>query len=86
MQGQIETGSIVGTLTNSGEINGNIGNPNRLVGIVNPITLQENRDYRRLTNKPQINDVELKGNKTLEDLNVNKLTNLEIENIINSVV
>lgn len=27
-------------------------------------------DYSELTNKPQINNVELSGNKTLEDLNI----------------
>lgn len=43
-------------------------------------------DYNHLKNKPSINEVELVDNKQLEDLNINKLTNLEIENIINSVV
>ena len=86
MQGQIETGSIVGTLTNNSNISGNINNPNDLTGLLNPITPQAVKDYNKLTNKPQINEIELKDNKNLEDLNVNKLTNIEIENIINSIV
>lgn len=86
MQGQIETGSITGTLTSSGNISGNIKNTDKLTGILNPITAQTIRDYNQLNNKPLINEVELKNNKSLEDLNVNKLTNIEIENIINSVV
>lgn len=53
-----------------GQIDGNITNPNDLVGTVNPITPLENRDYRRLNNKPQINGVELDGNKALEDLGI----------------
>ena len=44
------------------------------------------KDYNRLNNKPQINDVELIGNKSFEDLGVESLTNIEIENIINSIV
>ena len=86
MQGQIETGSIVGTLTNNSNISGNINNPNDLTGLLNPITPQSVKDYNKLTNKPQINEIELQNNKNLEDLNVNKLTNKEIENIINSIV
>ena len=43
-------------------------------------------DYNHLKNKPSINEVELVNNKQLEDLNINRLTNLEIEDIINSVI
>lgn len=45
-------------------------------------------DYEVLTNKPQINGVELIGNKTSKQLNIqetNALTNLEIEQIIQNV-
>lgn len=42
--------------------------------------------YTELTDKPSINDVVLENNKNLPDLNVNSLTNIEIENIINSIV
>lgn len=44
------------------------------------------KDYNKLNNKPQINDVELIGNKSFEDLGADSLTNLEIDAIINSVV
>lgn len=43
-------------------------------------------NYNELVNKPQINSVELVGNKSFEDLEIQSLTNLEIENLINSVV
>lgn len=43
-------------------------------------------DYATLSNKPQINDVTLQGNKSFEDLGALSLTNIEIENIINSIV
>ena len=42
-------------------------------------------NYEQLTNKPAINDVTLSGNKTIEDLGVRELTNLEIAEIINRV-
>lgn len=48
-------------------------------------------DYNLLHNKPQINSIELKGNKTLEDLNIQekgnypneRVTNIEIDNLFN---
>lgn len=52
------------------------------------------KNYKKLDNKPSINNVELIENKTLEDLNIQKkgdyasetLTNLEIEEIINKFI
>lgn len=44
------------------------------------------RDYEKLINKPQINDVELIGDKSFEDLDVFRMTNTDIQNIIDSVV
>ena len=47
-------------------------------------------NYNYLNNKPKINDVELKGNKTSKQLGLQEemesLTNLEIEEILNSFV
>lgn len=42
--------------------------------------------YNDLTDKPLINGVTLSGDKSFEDLGSDSLTNLEIDNIINSVV
>lgn len=43
-------------------------------------------DYEKLNNLPQINSIELVGNKTAKDLNLQEemqvLTNLEIEQIL----
>lgn len=47
----------------------------------NPVFIN-NRNYEELSGKPSINGVELQGNKSLEDLNVKHMTNLEIENIL----
>lgn len=41
-------------------------------------------DYDDLSNKPSIEGITLTGAKTYEDLNLNRLTNIEIENIMNS--
>ena len=43
-------------------------------------------DYELLENKPQIEGIELLGNKTFEELQMQALTNLELENLINSQV
>lgn len=46
------------------------------------------KDYEKLTNKPRINGVELIGDKTSKQLKIKEtepLTNLEIEEIIQSV-
>ena len=40
-------------------------------------------DYDDLDNKPKINDVELKGNKTFENLGINTITNIELEEMLN---
>lgn len=43
-------------------------------------------DYAVLQNKPKVNSVELNGDKSFEDLGQSVLTNIEIDNIINSIV
>ena len=43
------------------------------------------KNYENLINKPSINDVELKGNKTFEDLGDHILTNTEILNLYKKV-
>lgn len=42
-------------------------------------------DYNDLENKPSINEVELVGNKTFEDLGDSPLKNLDIQAIFNRV-
>lgn len=41
-------------------------------------------DYEKLNNKPSVNDVELSGDKSLEDLGISPLSNSEIMEIINN--
>ncbi len=42
-------------------------------------------NYNALTNKPQINEVELSGNKSIEELGITTMTNLEIKAIFDKV-
>ena len=40
-------------------------------------------DYEYLKNKPKIENIELNGNKTFNDLGIHSLTNMEIEKLLN---
>lgn len=42
-------------------------------------------DYSKLENKPQLNSVQLSGNKSIEDIGIVPLSNAEILNIISQV-
>lgn len=56
------------------------------------VYIEGSKNYELLINKPQINGVELQGNKTLDSLGIQSsgdesvLSNLEIEQIINSIM
>lgn len=50
--------------------------------MVNKIQVNNTSDYNLLSNKPQIESVELLGNKTFNDLGLSNITNLQIEQII----
>lgn len=39
-------------------------------------------DYEKIKNKPQINDIELIGNKNFKELGMEALSNLEIESLL----
>lgn len=45
-----------------------------------------NPDYASLKNKPTINGCVLIGNKTSGDIDINGIENIELENIINSIL
>lgn len=46
------------------------------------MTVYQNRDYNKLFNKPQINSVELVGNKSLPEIGVESISNMELEEIL----
>lgn len=42
-------------------------------------------DYEKLKNKPSVNGVTLIGDRTLEEIGLEEISNLEIEEIIKSI-
>lgn len=53
--------------------------------MVNKVQVTNTSDYNLLSNKPQIESVELQGNKTFNDLGLSNISNLRIEQIIGGV-
>ena len=49
---------------------------------VGSTTVVSVNDYEELRNKPRIEGVELIGDKTFEELNLQSLTNSELENML----
>lgn len=45
------------------------------------INIITEKDYEKLIKKPRINEVELVGNKTLEELGIEECTNQDIDNM-----
>ena len=39
-------------------------------------------DYNSLVNQPKINEVKLLGNRSLEELGLNSITNIELEELL----
>lgn len=76
---------ISGKITTGGTLSGSLRSSDRLsAGLAAPHNIYE-KDYEKLDNKPSINEVELIGNKNLEDLHVNEFTRLDIIRIWNEV-
>ena len=51
-------------------------------GAVNEIEVNNTSNYNLLQNKPQIESVELLGNKTFNDLGLSNISNMQIEQIL----
>ena len=70
-----ELGSFNADFEESDSINANFGNAQ----------IVSTDDYEKLYNKPSINEVELVGNKSFEELGDHLLTNIEIKKIFDKV-
>ncbi|KGM08535.1 MULTISPECIES: hypothetical protein [Bacteria] len=55
------------------------------VNLKTEINYVSNDDYEKLMNKPQINDVELVGNKSSRDIGIFDLSNAEIDRLVNMI-
>lgn len=50
--------------------------------VVNKTTVTNTSDYNALTNKPQIESVELMGNKSFNDLGLANISNMRLEQLL----
>lgn len=55
------------------------------VNLKTEINYVSNDNYEKLINKPQINDVELVGNKSSRDIGIFDLSNAEIDRLVNMI-
>ncbi len=81
---------IYKTLTVGAQLTGNQINANAdfsgdlsvQAEMINRMDVNTVSNYDLLTNKPQINSVELVGNRSLDEIGVDSISNIELENIL----
>lgn len=69
----------------SKELRATIRDSDSLSGVLDSAKVVYEKNYENLKNKPSINDIELIGNKSFEDLGDIPLSNIEILNMYNHV-
>ena len=69
----------------SKELRATIRDSDSLSGVLDSAKVVYEKNYENLKNKPRINDIELVGNKSFEDLGDIPLSNIEILNMYNHV-
>lgn len=77
--------TLNGTISSSSSLNGSIVSNNQINGSISG-TQTGITSYDKLTDKPKINNVTLEKNKSFNELGATSLTNMQIENLINSIV
>lgn len=76
-------GTLKGTLSSTVYFKGSLADTVSMSGKLSiPSRSEANRDYEFLYNKPQIETVELVGNKTFEDLGLERISNSDILDIV----
>jgi hypothetical protein len=78
---------LINVLDNEGQFNNgpNLNGEEQDIwgGFLPPYVHPDTHDYvTEIANRPQINAVELVGNKSLPDIGVDSLTNFDIENML----
>lgn len=64
------------------EINLEVNEENETIDLsLEDIIIISEKDYEKLIKKPRINEVELVGNKTLEELGIEECTNQDIDDM-----
>ena len=74
---------ITGTIGTGISIGGTVAGGIDIGGLVEKPQSVYEKDYERLINKPKINEIELIGDKSFNDLGLKPLTNIEIAKMIN---
>lgn len=75
LRGKISgSGSLSASLSESSKVGGSLSMPDA-----------RTTDYEALRNLPKINDVELRGNKQLDELGLQEVSNIEIDNLFKSI-
>lgn len=82
-----EQQTLTATIKNQSEITGVVSQPKTVAVTMAATSISSGSmattgDYNFLINKPSIEGVTLVGNKTYEELNMNHLTNMEIESML----
>lgn len=76
-------GTISGSLSATGTVSGNISSPLALSGGLSlPKEIKRSSNYEELSNLPQIEGITLIGNKSFAQLNMTRITNSELEDLL----
>lgn len=65
------------------KVTGRITPVAKMRGVVDKSQSVYEKDYEKLINKPKINEIELEGDKSFDDLGLIPLTNTEIAKMFN---
>lgn len=74
--------TLSGSISSRSSLQGNLSNSSTIGGGISPATVEKSIDYERLINLPKIEGTTLIGDKTFEELNLNSLTNSELEELL----
>lgn len=76
-------GTISGLLSATGTLSGNISSPSALSGELSlPREIKRSNNYEELEHLPQIEGITLIGNKSFAQLNMTRITNSELEELL----
>lgn len=79
----IAPGTISGSLSATGTLTGNLSSPLALSGgLTIPKEIKRSNNYEELQNLPQIEGITLIGNKSFAQLNMSRITNSELEDLL----
>ena len=65
---------LSGSLSGGSAVGGSLSLPDARAG-----------DYEKLKNLPKINDIEVIGNKSFDDLGMTEVTNIDIDNLFKQI-